>query len=567
MEFITPALLPLPFNIAPGPTNDSYNHAPDVFLITRETWLSGDTGLEHILQSYAEDFPGIRLSSVQSSSAGNSSCNVLQLSIQSSSPMPTEGYVLHVTPSVLNLASSTTEGLFRGLQTLRQLLHQYGSRKDANVAIPCMNIEDHPHYAYRGLMLDVGRHFFDVTEIKRVLDLCALLKLNIFHWHLTEDQGWRIEVPEYPKLTEIGSRRGKTRKDKKPVTEFYTQDQIRDVVQYATDRFMTVIPEIDLPGHIRSAIAAYPHLGCTGEPVDVATRFGIFKEILCAGQDTTLQFLKDILDVVCRLFPGPWVHLGGDEAPKHHWRACPHCQRRLSQEGLKNEHELQGWLTNRMAEHVKQYGKKVIVWNDSLKAGNLSPDIAVQFWLEGRKPDRTPQAVNKGRMMIASDFFHLYFDYPYGMTPLKKTYAYDPVLEGMTEDGEKNLLGVEAALWTELVDTTDKLERLMFPRLAAMAEVGWCGPVRDVSHGSVRGGSSATAWSVSGNPAQDVSGSPDSLPRRYKDFSSRLPVFLRLLAHFKVACTPLEKADIKRLTGILQTVRHFARMMTFTTSE
>ncbi len=530
------------------------------FVLTHGTALIGDTGLESVLQAYCDDHIGFcpmihPTAGVLSRRSSNGPAPaVIKLSVQQdmapfAQPITqqtsqhttqhaahAERYRLIISPSHIDLAGATTEGLFRGLQTLRQLFHQYGNRTDARAVIPCLQIQDQPFYAYRGFMLDVGRHFFDVREIKRILDVCALLKLNFFHWHLTEDQGWRVEVPAYPRLTEVGSKRRETRKDNKPVEGFYTQDQIQDVVQYASDRFITVIPEIDLPGHIRSAIAAYPHLGCSGEHIEVATRFGIFPEILCAGKDATLEFLTDVLDEFCHLFPGPWIHLGGDEAPKQNWRSCPHCRQRIREEGLSDEHALQGWLTNRMTAHVAKHGKKVMVWNDSLKAGNLSPDIAIQYWMEAKKPTRLLQAANGGRNWIASDFFHLYFDYPHGMTPLSKTFGYNPVPDEMTKEGARHLMGVEAALWTEQVTTPEGLEKLTLPRLAAMAELGWHGPAE------------ASEREVA-----------------YANFLARLPGFLSLLTHRNMAYTPVKMADRKGISGVFQTIRHFARVMDWET--
>jgi hexosaminidase len=538
MPVAKPAILPHPLSMKHEPSDQNW------FVLTHDTVLIGTTELESVLQAYCDDLIGFRpmfrpaFDEMGSLSPAVSTPTVMQLSIQPDlqPAAQAERYHLAISPSRLDLTASTTEGLFRGLQTLRQLIHQGGNRTEARAVLPCLQIKDQPFYAYRGFMLDVGRHFFDVQEIKKLLDACALLKLNAFHWHLTEDQGWRIDIPAYPRLTEIGSRRRETRKDNKPVEGFYTQDQIRDVVRYASDRFITIIPEIDLPGHIRSALAAYPHLGCNGAPIEVATRFGIFPEILCAGKDTTLEFLTGVLDEICHLFPGPWIHLGGDEAPKQAWRACPHCRKRIREEGLSDEQALQGWLTNQMAAHVGKYGKKVVVWNDSLKAGNLSPEIAIQYWMEAKKPSRLLQAANEGRNWIASDFFHLYFDYPHGMTPLSKTFGYNPVPDEMTEEGARHLMGVEAALWTEQVTTREQLEKLIFPRLAAMAELGWHGPAE-----------------------------PSGSKLAYREFLSCLSGFLRLLTHLGLAFTPPDKADRKGLPGVFQTIRHFARVMDWET--
>ncbi len=333
-----------------------------------------------------------------------------------------EGYRLTVTPEAVTVIASGLAGIFYGIQSLRQLLpiqieeRRLVSGMDWRVA--CLVITDQPRFPWRGFMLDEGRHFQGRETVLQTLDLMALHKLNIFHWHLTEDQGWRIEIKKYPRLTEIGSKRLGTRNgftagkhDCIPHGGFYTQAQVREIVAYAAKRYITIVPEVEMPGHSVAALAAYPELSCTGGPFEVATHFGIFPDIYCAGKEATFVFLQDVLDELLELFPSPYIHIGGDEAPKKRWKECPDCQRRIRDEGLKDVHALQVYFTNRIAAYLDSKGRHTLGWNEILQDG-LAESAVVQFWARGRK--RLLEAIRtKHRPTVMSSCFSTYLDYAY----------------------------------------------------------------------------------------------------------------------------------------------------------
>ena len=380
--------------------------------------------------------------------------------------MPAEGYSLQVEPDGAVVRYSTPQGLFYAQQTLLQL-------QDRNGSCPCVSIEDAPRFAYRAFMLDSARHMQTIDEIKRYIDTAATCKLNVFHWHLSDDQGYRIESERFPLLNEIGSfreGRGFGSTDTSRYGGYYTKAEIRDVVAYCAARFIRVIPELDMPGHTKAILASYPHLSCCETPIEVETQAGIFRDILCAGKDETVAFCCDLLDEVCELFPDPWVHIGGDEAPKNRWRNCDCCKSRMAKAHLDSFEALQGDFMNRIAAHLRKKGKRALAWNESLKSGCLDNDIIVANWMDRDK--LCPARADKGGLLIAEDFFHYYLDYPYAMTPLKKVYTFDP-LEGLSERGRLGVIGVEAPLWTEFIEDFDRLCRMAFPRLLAVAERGW----------------------------------------------------------------------------------------------
>lgn len=346
-------------------------------------------------------------------------------------------------------------------------------------------IEDAPTYPWRGLLVDVCRHFFPIQTLKTIVDLLAYYKYNRLHLHLSEDQGFRFESERFPLLNSVGSYRKSTfvkhadfrGQDGVPHGGYYTKAELRELVRYAKARGIEIVPEIDMPGHALSMIAAYPDLACVSEPVEVATRFGVTdfsKKLFCAGSEKTFEFLFSLLDEVMEIFPFPYLHIGGDEAIKSEWKRCERCQRVMREQGLKDERELQGYFLNRVIGHLASRGREAIVWNDGLCDG-LDPRAIVQHWtpwfLEG--PGRTIRRVNAGGRAILSPYLHLYYDYPYAMTPLKKTFGYRPTLRGVRKKNQANFLGVEAAIWTEWVDSEEKLFFNTLPRLAATAETGW----------------------------------------------------------------------------------------------
>lgn len=373
-----------------------------------------------------------------------------------------EGYAIKIEKNGILLSASTEKGLYYGEQTLFQLQKQFKDK------LPCMEIFDKPKFSYRGYMLDCARHFFSPEEIKKQLDILSLLKINTFHWHLTDDQGWRIQIDKYPLLTEIGSKRKQTRGDGKEIKGFYTKQQIRDIISYAGERYIDIIPEIDIPGHFKAAISAYPQISCREKKVEVGECFGISADIACVGKDLTYQFCCDILNEVIELFPCEYIHLGGDEALKLYWIDCKDCQQKIKENSLKNEEELQGYFMSKMVQYANSKGKKVINWNDGMLGDNIEGDVLVQYWKESEECKKVVEKqIKKGRKIIYSPFYSFYLDYPCGMTPLKKTYNYKNIVD------EKNIFGLESPLWTEFVDSQEKLEFMTYPRVMALAERAW----------------------------------------------------------------------------------------------
>jgi hexosaminidase len=394
-----------------------------------------------------------------------------------------EGYTLRVGPDGISIIAATTAGVFYGLQTLRQLLPAAIENGTAPAVwhVPCLVIDDAPRYSWRGFMLDEARHFQGKQSVLRLLDLMALIKLNRFHWHLTDDQGWRIEVKRSPRLTEIGGgRRASPFGQRFALGEghegFYTQEDIREIVAYATALHISIVPEIEMPGHAQAAIAGYPRLGCTGQELDVCTRAGITKEVFCAGRESTYTFLQDVLEEVLDLFPGTWVHIGGDEVPKARWHDCPHCQQRIHSLGLKNEDGLQEYFTDRIADWLEQRGRRSVAWAGGWHSVLPKRGIA-QFWLAA--PVVLAQHLAAGRHALGSGYPAAYLDMKYVISPLELSYMYDPFPSGAAPAVASRLVGVEAPLWTEWVKTRDRLDYQTFPRLLAFAEKGWTNRPRD----------------------------------------------------------------------------------------
>ena len=413
--------------------------------------------------------------------------------------LPAEGYELNVDGEGIEVRASQFPGFLYALQSLEQLLPAavYGTEPapDAAWEVPCVKIADAPRFAYRGMHLDVARHFFSVDEVKRYIDVMAIHKLNTLHWHLTDDQGWRIEIKRYPELTAVGSIRKATvvRKewgtyDGTPYGGFYTQDEIRDVVKYAADRGVTVIPEIDLPGHMLAALTAYPELGCTGGPYEVWGRWGVADDVLCPGREKTFEFLEGVLTEVMELFPSEYIHIGGDECPKVRWEKCPRCQAKIRQLGLKDdgehtaEHYLQSYVTDRIGKFLAQHGRRIIGWDEILE-GRAPSDAVVMSW---RGSEGGIAAAKLGHDVIMTPNSHFYFDYyqsldtdaePFGIggyIPMEQVYSYDPAFPELTPEQQKHILGVQANLWTEYVLSDEHLEYMLLPRLAALSEVQWC---------------------------------------------------------------------------------------------
>ena len=406
-----------------------------------------------------------------------------------------EGYVLTTTPEGININGQTENGVFYGIQTLRKSIP--AEAKEATILIPAGEIKDEPRFSYRGMHLDVGRHFFPKEFMKKYIDLLALHNMNTFHWHLTDDQGWRIEIKKYPKLTEIGSQRSRTvigrntqEYDNTPYGGFFTQEEAKEIVKYAQERYITVIPEVDLPGHMLAALAAYPEMGCTGGPYEVCPRWGIFEDVLCIGNDQTMQFLEDVMNEIIEIFPSKYVHIGGDEAPRTRWEKCPKCQARIKTEGLKAdknhtaEDRLQSYCMTRIEEFLNSKGRQIIGWDEILE-GDVAPNATVMSW---RGMEGGIKAAQLGHDVIMTPTSFCYFDYyqtadtkdePLGIggyVPIEKVYSLEPVPAVLTEEQSKHILGAQANLWTEYIHSSEHVEYMVLPRMAALAEVQWTQP-------------------------------------------------------------------------------------------
>lgn len=401
-----------------------------------------------------------------------------------------EGYRLESSADSVVISAPTEAGLFYGAQTLRQLMptDAFGQRSSVKQwSVPAVSITDQPRFRWRGAHLDVARHFMPKDVVKQYIDRLAMHKLNTFHWHLTDDQGWRIEIRKYPKLTEIGSWRADTMLTYSPATYagkphsgFYTQADVKEIVAYAKERHITVVPEIEMPGHAQAAIAAYPELGNTGKQLPVATKWGVIENVFNV-EDRTISFLKDVLSEVMTLFPSEFIHIGGDECPKVQWKQSESAQSRMRSLGLKDEHELQSWFIRQMDAFLEQKGRRLIGWSEILEGG-LAPGAALMVWLGD---DGAMQAVSSGHDVVMAQTSHTYFDYyqsrdtkhePHaigGFLPLDKVYSYEPILAKMTPDQAKHVMGVQFQIWTEYIPNGEHVEYMAYPRACALAEVAW----------------------------------------------------------------------------------------------
>jgi hexosaminidase len=400
--------------------------------------------------------------------------------------LPEGYYHMVVNAEGVDIFSTSASGLFYGTQSLMQLIVQ--EKKDWQV--PYLTLTDFPRFSWRGLHLDVSRHFFPVDFVKRYIDLMARYKFNTFHWHLTEDQGWRIEIKKYPKLQEVAAYRKETlighysaqphQYDGQRYGGYYTQEEIKEVVAYAAERFVTIVPEIEMPGHALAALSAHPHLGCLGGPYETATLWGVFDDVYCAGKESTFTFLEDVLDEVIELFPGQYIHIGGDECPKTRWKECAQCQKRMKVEGLSDEHELQSYFIQRIEKYLNARGKKIIGWDEILEGG-LAPNAAVMSW---RGEEGGIAAAKAGHDVVMTPGFALYFDHYQGdpqnepvaiggNTSLKKVYSYEPIPASLDQNEQRFILGAQANVWTEYIKTPEHVEYMTYPRALALAEVVW----------------------------------------------------------------------------------------------
>ena len=550
---ISPLLVAQELNIIPAPAEVKLGKG--VFTITANTRLvflgSGMDNSMNFLNWYLKNNYGFQLRTETKTGQPN----VIMLNYERMDNSIPGAYNMEIGKDNIQINADNEQGLFYAVQTLIQLLPV---EKNKELAVPQLSIVDSPRFAYRGLHLDVSRHFFPVDFVKKYIDYIALHKLNYFHWHLTEDQGWRIEIKKYPKLTQVGSWRNGTiigrypgtGNDNKKYGGFYTQAQVRDIVAYAKKRYVTIVPEIEMPGHSSAAIASYPALSCfpgksTPIPANMSSKkstdeqakgriklvqetWGVFDDVFCAGKENTFKFLQDVLDEVLALFPSKFIHVGGDECPKTHWKTCPNCQKRIKDNNLKDEHELQSYFIQRIEKYLNSKGRILIGWDEILEGG-LAPNAVVMSW---RGEQGGIDAAKQDHDVIMTPGNPVYFDHTQtlnedsvtigGYNPLDKVYGYEPVPRELTEVQARHVLGAQANMWTEYMKNPSKVEYMLFPRLAALSEVLW---------------------------------SPKNM-RNWQDFERRLPIQLKRYdlwktnystAYYDLKATILPSAD---LTGV-----------------
>lgn len=435
------------------------------------------------LKASVQDLTGLDLKFTQNLEK-NASVIILSLAVPDTTEFDREAYQLLISNNRISITAADAQGLFYGIQTLLQMLP---IQKSNAYKLTSLNIADAPKYSWRGMHLDVCRHFFPVSFIKRYIDYLAMYKMNTFHWHLTDDQGWRIEIKKYPELTQKGAWRkgsmiGHYNQQMYDTVEyggFYTQEEIKEIVSYATQRHVTVVPEIEMPGHALAALTAYPQYSCTGGPFELAKGWGVFDDVFCPKEET-FNFLQDILSEVIELFPSQYIHIGGDECPKVRWQKCTHCQSVIKREGLKGEHELQSYFITRIEKFVNSKGRKIIGWDEILEGG-LAPNAAVMSW---RGTEGGIEAAKQKHFVVMTPGSHCYFDHYQGEpknepisiggnTTVEKVYAYQPTPSVLNTTEAKYILGAQGNLWTEYINTTDHVEYMALPRMAALAEVVW----------------------------------------------------------------------------------------------
>lgn len=483
------------FNIIPRPQQVNVsNDAP--FTLSAKTVISLGTNSQNMkrnanmLASYIEQATGIR-PAVGKSKNGTAIVLTIDKTIANA-----EGYKLDADAKQIRIAGASAAGVFYGIQTLRKSLPLVNG-KASKVSIPAVHIADAPRFAYRGTHLDVSRHFVTADSVHQFIDMLALHNINRFHWHLTDDQGWRIEIKKYPLLTQIGSKRAQTvighnsgKYDGKPYSGFYTQKQIRDIVKYAADRYITIVPEIDLPGHMQAALAAYPDMGCTGGPYEVWQKWGVSDNVLCAGNDKTLTFIDNVLKEITKLFPSKYIHVGGDECPKTQWQKCPKCQARIkalnleAKDGHSAEERLQSYIITHASNYLKSLGRNTIGWDEILEGG-LAEGATVMSW---RGESGGIAAAKQHHDVVMTPNSYLYFDYYQsldkaneplaigGYLPLETVYSYEPMPKELTADEARHIIGVQANIWTEYMPTFKQMQYMALPRLAALSEVQWSQP-------------------------------------------------------------------------------------------
>lgn len=459
-------------NIIPKPKSLVVNEGS--FKLTSDTKIYFNVNSKKVADYLAEVInPATGYNFIPKIWNGKVETNSIILSLTSSNDYGKEGYSLVVNPFNVIIEANELNGLFYGIQSLRQLFNEHinsvAKVEGIDWELPAVVILDKPEFVWRGLNLDCCRHFMSKEFVKRYIDLLAYHKFNTLHWHLTEDQAWRIEIKKYPELIKKGAFR--IYDDGSSYGGFYTQEDIKEVVAYASSRFITVVPEIEMPGHSTAAISCYPEISCSGGPFEVGTLWGIYYDIYCAGNEKTFQFLENVISEVIDLFPSKYIHIGGDEAPKNRWHNCPKCQQRIKDENLKDEHELQSYFVKRMEKFINSKGKQIIGWDEILEGG-LAPDATVQSW---RGVKGAIDAAKQGHDVIVSPTSHCYLDYLVDITDLAKVYSFDPVPSELTLDERKHVLGSEGNMWSEYAPQ-ELIDDRLFPRMLALSEVIWTYP-------------------------------------------------------------------------------------------
>lgn len=480
-------IIPAPQQLEKGTGNFTFSKTSTLFAIPEFTTAA------NFLKAYLLNGAGIDIVSTTQAAAS--------IVIIKDPLLPKQGYTLSVSKKRITIKASDGAGAFYAIQSLRQILppelEQVNLSGFDTITIPCLEIKDAPMFGYRGMHLDVSRHYFPKEFIKQYIAELAALKMNTFHWHLTDDQGWRIEIKQYPDLTSKGAYREETlighyndtpqRFDGKPYGGFYTQQEVIEIVAFAKEHHVTIIPEIELPGHAQAAISAYPSLGCTSGQVPVATKWGVFENIYCPKPET-FTFLKNVLDEVMELFPGAYIHIGGDEAPKTKWKKCNDCQQLIKEKGLEDAHGLQSYFITEIEKHINAKGKKIIGWDEILEGG-LAPNATVMSW---RGTQGAIDAAKQGHDVILTPTSHAYFDYYQathqdeptaigGYLPLKKVFSFNPIpKELQNTDAASHVLGAQGNIWTEYMATKEQVEYMAFPRIVAMSEVVWSGATKNL---------------------------------------------------------------------------------------
>ena len=484
-------VVPVPDKIVPNAKGGSY----ELSASTRIYYTSGQADMARNAQFLAQYIKDMTKLSLTPAAVKGKGKDGISLVLAPKAKLAPEAYEISVDRKGVTITGKTAAGVFYGIQTLRKSLPVLQSA--GTVELPAARVEAAPRFGYRGMMLDCSRHFFPVKFVKEYIDLIALHNMNRLHWHISDDQGWRFSVPGYPKLTEVGSKRAQTVlghnsevEDGTPYGGYYTDDEIRDIVKYAAERYITIVPEVDMPGHMMAALASYPELGCTGGPYKTGEYWGVYRDILCAGNEKVYSFIKDVLDHVCDLFPGQYIHIGGDESPRVRWEHCPKCQAMIAKLGLKDkdgqakEALLQGYFANRVQKYLETKGRRVIGW-DELLGCDVDTSATIMSW-RGAEPGAKGAAL--GHDVIMSPSTSLYFDHYQskntgeepmaigGFSDVKNVYNAEPVAPELDAKAKAHIIGVQANLWTEYIASPNYAEYMVLPRMAALSEVQWLQP-------------------------------------------------------------------------------------------